>query len=87
MDIYDRENYSELKPLELKLPKFKKRTAHQVLVDRILEVTGDKKNTYGMWCSKVNGSRKSMDEILDICEKASSLPEKYGKGGYIINNL
>lgn len=76
----------QLKPV-WKLPKIQKRTAHQVLVDSILKASGQDKSQYKFWLATVSRSKKSMNEVLDICEKAKGLPEKYNKGGFIRNRL
>jgi len=76
----------QLKPV-YQLPTIQKKTAHQVLVDAILKASGQDKSQYKFWLGMISRSTKSMNEILDLCEKAKSLPEPYSKGGYIRNRL
>ena len=66
---------------------FKKERADQTLVNRILEVSGQDKSKYTFWLKKVGESKRSMNYILDLCDKAQTLPDKYNKGGFIRNRL
>jgi hypothetical protein len=70
-----------------KLPPIKRKTAHQVLVDAILEASGQDNKHYKFWIGMISRSKKSMNEILYICDKAKTLPEKYNRGGFIRNRL
>jgi len=77
---------TELK-FNYKLPQVKKLTTHQILVNKILEVTGQERSQYAKWCNWVNRSKLSMNAVLDLCDKAQTLPEKYSKAGFIRNRL
>lgn len=67
--------------------KFKTERADQTLVNRILEVSGQDKSKYTFWLKKVHESKRSMNEVLDLCDKAETLDEKYNRGGFIRNRL
>jgi histone deacetylase complex regulatory component SIN3 len=85
------ENHQVKSPDEMKLvyklPEVKKLTTHQILVNRILEVSGQDRSQYAKWCNWVNRSKLSMNAVLDLCDVANSLPDKYNKGGYIRKRL
>lgn len=77
----------QVKKATSKLPEVNTLTTHQVLVNRILEVSGQDRSQYAKWCNWVNRSKLSMNAVLDLCDKAQSLPEPYSKGGYIRKRL
>ena len=89
MDIYDKENYSNLKPISLKLPEQKKKeTAHQTIVNAIIEVVGEHpRYNYVYWIGRIHRSKLSTNAILDLVDKAKGLDVKYNKGGFIGNRL
>lgn len=62
---------------------FCKETAHQTLVNRILEVSEQDKSQYKFWLAMVSRSKKTMNEILDVCDLAQKIDSKYNKGGFI----
>ena len=66
-------------------PTIKKETAHQTLVNAILDATGDK--SFVRWVGIVSRSKLSANQILDVIKKAKELPEKYNKSGFIVNKL
>lgn len=76
----------QLKPV-FQLPPIQRRTAHQVLVDAILKATGQDNSQYKFWIGMVHRSKKSMGDILYLCDKAKTLDKKYNKGGFIRNRL
>ena len=91
MEQYINENHQgkdidQLKPV-YQLPTIQKKTAHQTLVDSILKASGQDKSQYKFWLGMVSRSKKSMNEILDICETANKLDAKYNRGGFIRNRL
>lgn len=55
-------------------------------VDEILKVLGENdRYKYGFWLKYV--SKWSFGQILEICKTAANLPDKYSRGGYIVNKL
>jgi len=96
MDAYQdpRENGKDISELGLnyKMPEqtIDRRMTHQILTDKILEVCkGEKQFAYGLWTKWItdSGGRLSMNDVLDIINKAGGLPDKYSKSGYIRNRL
>ena len=90
MYLEENENAKDINKMSLsfKMPVVaKKKTTHQILVDRILEVSGQDNKQYAFWCKKVNESRLSMNGVLDLCDKASKLDSKYNKAGFIRNRM
>ena len=45
------------------------------------------KKTYGKWLGLIKRSRKEWPQMMEVLSKANSLPDKYNKVGYIINQL
>lgn len=67
-------------------PPKKLKTAHQSLVEAIIKVAGDE-IPYRRWLGRVNQSRLTPDQILNLVDKAEKLPKKYSKSGYIFKRL
>ena len=65
-----------------------KETAHQTLVNKIIEVAGEHpRYNYKYWLGRVHRSKLSPNAILDLVEKADTLDSKYSKGGFISKRL
>jgi hypothetical protein len=78
---------TELK-FHYKLPQVKKVTAHQVLVNNILEVAGNHPRfNYKYWLGRVSRSKLSMNAILDLVATAKKMDSKYSKGGFLSKRL
>jgi hypothetical protein len=74
--------------LVYELPKVKKVTAHQVLVNHILEVVGNHPRfNYKYWLGRVSRSKLSMNAILDLVATAKKMDSKYSKGGFLSKRL
>jgi hypothetical protein len=74
--------------LVYKLPQVKKVTAHQVLVNNILEVAGNHPTfNYKYWLGRVSRSKLSMNAILDLVATAKKMDSKYSKGGFLSKRL
>lgn len=89
MDRYleDEHKPSQLKAFKIPKVEVVKETAHQSLVNAILDAVGETRYPYVTWVKWVHESKASANQILDWCKKANRLPPQYSKDGYMRNRL